>query len=124
MLKTCLSLLLAITLLAACGGRNKDAASEPKMVVRLKAKNLVQLQVEIFEYWPQVMYAGRGYSYEGLIAKEGKGFGAVTLEYAQKDLLIAADEFCIYAGGRVSRFYNYSKAEVGIPEARIYFNCE
>lgn len=93
------------------------------LVMRLPAVNLIQLQVFIYEYWPQRMYAGRGYSFEAVIDRDGKIFGPVTTGYAQTDLRLAAEQFCKLSGGGLSRFYNYSDSSVGLTEHRIYFNC-
>ena len=101
-----------------------DDGSVPQgLVMRLPATNLVQLQIDIFEFWPQQMYAGRGYSFEGRIDRDGKIFGPVTTEFAQTDLKLAALQFCKFAGGGLSRFYNYSDSSSGLAEHRIYFNC-
>ena len=117
--------------LAACSsGSSTGGTTQPTdrdepsgLVMRLPAVNLFQLQVHIYEYWPQRMYAGRGYSFEAIIDRDGKVFGPVTTEYAQTDLRLAAIQFCHLSGGGLSRFFNYSDGSSGLAEHRIYFNC-
>ena len=101
-----------------------NSRTDGSLIVRMQANKLSNLNISVFEYWPQIFLDGRGYSFEGVILQQGSNFfGPITTELARNDLVTAARHTCSFLGSKKSRFFNLSKNEPGRDRHRILFNC-